>query len=128
MKDIKNEIDLLNKICNTKNLDNVYKLSQRSIIIISIIIDYFNIHGNDFIDKLYDRLQMIKDTKNIYYGEVSCSQYTSKGSKCTNKGYYIYKDKICCGVHSKKDDRKELKKNPDKKENTIKLLKQRQEL
>lgn len=55
----------------------------------------------------------------IYYGETSCQgQYKSgkkKGTSCQNKAYYDVKGAYLCGVHAK-GERKELPKNPHRKE------------
>lgn len=68
-----------------------------------------------------------------YYGESMCgATYASgvkKGQGCGNYAYYLTNDrKIRCGVHSKKDQRKELAKNPNAAKNKKQLLADRQEL
>lgn len=53
----------------------------------------------------------------IYFGKKLCENFTKKENKpCTNFAYYLYNGKYCCGVHSKKDNRTELPKNPNRKE------------
>ena len=54
-------------------------------------------------------------TDSIYWGEHQCSNIVKSTNKqCTNLSYYIQNDKLCCGVHSKKDLRTILNKNPNK--------------
>lgn len=52
-----------------------------------------------------------------YYGESACSStYASgknKGKSCLNKAYYYENDQYLCGVHSNKDKRTKLEKNPN---------------
>lgn len=45
----------------------------------------------------------------MFYGESNCQ---SK-KPCKNKAYYIQDGKYLCGVHARKDERKELPKNPN---------------
>jgi hypothetical protein len=53
----------------------------------------------------------------IYYAEKKCECKTKKDNKpCINLAYYLYNGKYCCGVHSKKENRSELPKNPKRKE------------
>lgn len=51
-----------------------------------------------------------------YYGESNCSASYKSGAKagtsCRNKAYYSQDGSVFCGVHSKKDQRVELPKNP----------------
>ena len=58
---------------------------------------------------------MAKRTK-YYYGEEPCSAtYTSTGKDCRNQAYYENSVKsLLCGVHSSKDDRTKLPKNPNR--------------
>ena len=54
-------------------------------------------------------------SQQIYWGEKECSAIVkSTNTKCNNKAYYIEDAKILCGVHSKKDKRTTLDKNPDR--------------
>lgn len=46
----------------------------------------------------------------VFYGDLKCTHKTASGNKCNNKAYYIDKEKYGCGVHSKKETRKELPK------------------
>ena len=45
----------------------------------------------------------------IFFGETNCSE-------CTRKAYYETNNEYRCGLHSKKDNRTKLKKNPKAKE------------
>jgi hypothetical protein len=51
----------------------------------------------------------------MYYGETECSGVTRKGTPCTNRAYYSVDDRYFCGVHSKKGERTELKRDPNAK-------------
>ena len=66
----------------------------------------------------------------IYYGDTQCSAiYKSgkkKGKQCDNNAYYDQDGSYLCGVHSKKEKRKELKKNPNAAKLKQELLKQRE--
>lgn len=66
----------------------------------------------------------------VYFGETKCTaSYKSgprKGKQCQNQAYYIAGSYYRCGVHSKKDSRKQLPKNPRAAE--IKALKLKQHL
>ena len=66
-----------------------------------------------------------------FYGEVKCgAKYISgkkKGNSCENGAYYVTNEgNLRCGIHSKKDQRKELKKNAkvieEKKEQNVAIL------
>ena len=74
-----------------------------------------------------------------YYGETYCTALyksgVNKGKRCKNKAYYYIYDsldkkdnKYVCGVHSKKNNREDLIKNPNAKEELAKKLKDRKEL
>lgn len=53
----------------------------------------------------------------IYYGQEQCEAIVkSTGKNCTNKAYYVSNNMLTCGVHSKKNSRTELPKNPDEKQ------------
>ena len=56
----------------------------------------------------------------VYYGERTCAGIKKDGSGCNNKAYYLFNGIYVCGVHSKKDTRVELSKNPDKGANKLK--------
>ena len=56
----------------------------------------------------------------VYYGERTCAGIKKDGSGCNNKAYYLFNGIYVCGVHSKKDSRVELSKNPDKGANKLK--------
>lgn len=45
----------------------------------------------------------------LYFGETTCVSKYKNGKPCTNLAYYVGQ---LCGVHSKKNQRKELPKNP----------------
>ena len=67
----------------------------------------------------------------MYRNETRCQAlYKSgknKGTQCKNNAYYQVKDKYLCGVHSKKCDRVDLPKNPNKKKiERDELLKRKQ--
>jgi hypothetical protein len=68
----------------------------------------------------------------VYFGEEKCQgKYKSgpkKGKSCENAAYYKQKDVLLCGVHSRKDLRMELKKNPNAAKIKEELLKSRQKL
>lgn len=50
-----------------------------------------------------------------YWGEQTCDNIVKSTQKqCTNQAYYIKDNKLLCGVHSKKDNRTVLPKNPNK--------------
>lgn len=52
----------------------------------------------------------------IFYGEVSCrAKVKSTGKDCANNAYYKEGNSYLCGVHSNKDKRVKLMKNPNKK-------------
>ncbi len=55
---------------------------------------------------------------NVYYGELPCEGHVkSTGKPCVNHAYYCDANgKHLCGVHSKKEARTELPKNPNKKQ------------
>lgn len=65
---------------------------------------------------------LVKYTKmqTNYFGEHTCY-------KCDKTAYYLFNNNICCGWHSTKSERKNLKKNPKAKEYKIKLQKLRQD-
>lgn len=63
-----------------------------------------------------------------YYGEEKCSGIKRNGEKCNNKAYYIYENKLRCGVHSKKENRKKLKINTNKNKLKEDLLLSRKKL
>jgi hypothetical protein len=69
-----------------------------------------------------------EEKKIIYYGEQECSAIKANKQKCNNKGYYLYQDNIRCGVHSKKDFRETLPKNPNKDRDKKDLILKRQEI
>ena len=50
----------------------------------------------------------------VYFGESKCAAICTNGNPCKNNAYYIDNKIYLCGVHSKKDSRKELQKNPNK--------------
>jgi hypothetical protein len=52
----------------------------------------------------------------MYYGETNCSGVTAKGTPCHNKAYYSVGGIYRCGVHSKKGERIDLKRNPNAKQ------------
>jgi len=55
------------------------------------------------------------DEEEKYWGEHTCEEsYKKTGEDCRNKAYYIQAKKLVCGVHSKKDKRTTLTKNPNK--------------
>jgi hypothetical protein len=65
-----------------------------------------------------------------FYGESICMEIVkSKKCSCTNLAYYKSPDdKYVCGVHSKKDNRAILLKNPDKKKNRLAEFKKRSKI
>jgi len=69
---------------------------------------------------------------NIYYGETKCQgKYLSglrKGENCNNNAYYIQEGINLCGVHSSKEKRKQLNKNPNAAKNKKEKLKEREKL
>ena len=53
--------------------------------------------------------------KMTYWGEQTCDNIVKSTQKqCINQAYYIKDNKLLCGVHSKKDNRTVLPKNPNK--------------
>ncbi len=67
------------------------------------------------------------ETQPIYYGSITCQAIKKDKQPCTNKAYYTYDNKYCCGVHSNKSKRTELSKDPnanDKKTRLIELHQQ----
>lgn len=53
-------------------------------------------------------------TKDPYYGARDCSAIVaSTGNQCTNKAYYKQNGRFVCGVHSNKETRTTLKKDPN---------------
>lgn len=60
----------------------------------------------------------------VYYGTQSCQATLKDGRPCRNKAYYLYQNALRCGVHSKDPERKELPKDPNKKENRQKAIKE----
>ena len=52
-----------------------------------------------------------------FFGQHTCSASfnsgTKKGQKCDRKAYYIENDSLKCGIHSKKDQRQQLAKDPN---------------
>ncbi len=49
-----------------------------------------------------------------YYGQVKCEAKLKKGGNCKYKAYYLDNQTHLCGVHSNKNTRAELPKNPNK--------------
>jgi len=68
----------------------------------------------------------------VYYGETQCQAFYKSGKKkdqqCSNNAYYIDQNKNLCGVHSNKDTRKSLPKNPNIKFIESQILKQKEQL
>lgn len=62
----------------------------------------------------------------VFYGETSCSHVIASGKRrgepCSNNAYYEVKGIYLCGVHTKKEDRDPLPKNPRRKELTEKQM------
>jgi hypothetical protein len=53
----------------------------------------------------------------MFYGESNCQAIVkSSGISCNNLAYYVYNNKYVCGVHSKKNNREVLLKNPNKEQ------------
>lgn len=50
----------------------------------------------------------------VFYGEIKCTYTTLSNKKCNNNAYYIDKNKYGCGVHTKKESRKNLPKRSAK--------------
>lgn len=67
-----------------------------------------------------------------YYGENKCQTVyqsgKSKGKLCDNMAYYYDKNKLLCGLHSDKKTREKLIKNPNAKQNKLKMYEERQKL
>ena len=55
----------------------------------------------------------------IYYASIPCSSIYKNGGKCKNKAYYFFDNSYRCGVHSKKNERIELPKNPNKERDKL---------
>ena len=66
----------------------------------------------------------------VYHGETQCidtiKSGARKGEQCTNNAYYVQNGRYLCGVHSKKELRSLLPKNPDAAAIKAKLLKERE--
>ena len=61
----------------------------------------------------------------VYYAETVCqAKVKSSGLACKNLAYYQQDKQFLCGVHSKKDKRTELAKNPNAKKEKEEKLKQ----
>lgn len=65
--------------------------------------------------------------KQVFYGEHTCEATVKKSGKpCSNSAYYNVHSKVLCGVHSKKNNRITLPKNPNKSALERKMLLDRQ--
>lgn len=66
----------------------------------------------------------------MYYGEGKCQANKKSGEQCINNAYWKYNEKYYCGVHCGKSKigREQLPMNPNKKDEDLKLLKDRQNL
>jgi hypothetical protein len=68
------------------------------------------------------------DSETTYYGAVPCEGIVKKsGGGCVNKAYYRQGKKVYCGVHSSKDTRKELPKDPEAQNKKVKVNEDNQE-
>lgn len=68
----------------------------------------------------------------MFYGQTSCQETYKSGPKsgqnCNNQAYYQQDNEYLCGVHSNKEERKKLPKDPDAGEKKEAELKRREEL
>ncbi len=64
-------------------------------------------------------------SKLAYYGEFMCQGNYRNGKPCRNRAYYCIKSTsfLRCGLHSKKDNRIDLPKDPDAKKKALKRIK-----
>lgn len=71
-------------------------------------------------------------SEEIFFGETQCCAIfrsgAKKGTRCSNNAYYKQNSSCFCGVHSKKDQRTELKKNPNAAKRKAELLASREVL
>lgn len=49
----------------------------------------------------------------VYHGEHNCQAHVKSGAPCQKKAYYSYNGGVYCGIHSVKESRVELPKNPN---------------
>ncbi len=64
----------------------------------------------------------------VYYGEKKCQAKYKSGDPCKNWAYYEQSNKILCGQHSDKSERKKLKKDPNAAKKRLELYQERQKL
>lgn len=81
-------------------------------------------------DSLNEGIKKLKrDIQSIFHGEHDCEGIKADGNICTNKAYFIYFDKLFCGVHAKGKTCKALPVNPRKKEvQQAELIRQTREI
>lgn len=101
------EMDVIDIAILLSNLDESF--SQRFNLDKSVVSEY---------------LEKICNTKTTFYGESKCIGVYKSGKLCTNNGYYLQDGQILCGLHSDKNKRDILPKNP----NAEKLRKEEIEL
>lgn len=64
----------------------------------------------------------------VFYGEIKCNGIIKISNKpCNNYAYYNDNDRYLCGVHSKKETRKLLLKNPNEKERKLEIMNKHEE-
>ena len=61
----------------------------------------------------------------IYYNTIKCEDSYKSGEHCRNNAYYCYLGKNVCGVHSKKEERVKLPRDPNSKQKKETVLKDR---
>jgi hypothetical protein len=80
-----------------------------------------------FFKKKKMKRKILEDTT-IYHGTMTCQGIVKKdGSACTYKAYYRQGKQILCGVHSTKNNRKELPKDPEAQSKKTKVNDDHQE-
>jgi hypothetical protein len=109
----------LSRTIEKKNLAKNKKYEEMSQII-------FVYEGKKILSK--DLHKYVEQNRIFYYGEIKCqSTVKSTNLKCSNNSYYLENGKYLCGVHSVKDTRIKLQKNPKKKEESAHQIKLHEE-